>query len=284
MEILQLKYFVCAAEHQSFSEAAKRYSVPVSDISQTIKRLEKELDTELFERFANRVSLSSAGKVFLDGAQSALSSLEVSKEKLKEFSYKVTGEIRLLVLCNRRIVTEAIEKFHIMYPDVNFVLSHSTEMQGCDIVVSDTLSFSRSYKKIPLFKEKVLLAVNGESPLCTATKLSEFCDSNFVTMPKNSSQHLITRRLCEKAGFSPHIGIYCDDPFYVRKYVEMGLGVTFVPEHSWKGQFCDTTKLLDICDYERTTYMFLSLASAGRKNVSLFTPVLVECFEKCEKG
>ncbi|MBR2431832.1 MAG: LysR family transcriptional regulator, partial [Clostridia bacterium] len=42
MELLQLKYFCDAAETQNFSKTAKKYLVPTSNISQSIKRLEKE--------------------------------------------------------------------------------------------------------------------------------------------------------------------------------------------------------------------------------------------------
>ena len=43
MELLQLKYFRDAAETENFSATAKNFGVPASDISQSIKRLEKEL-------------------------------------------------------------------------------------------------------------------------------------------------------------------------------------------------------------------------------------------------
>ena len=55
MELLQLKYFCDAAETENFSKTAEKYLVPTSNISQSIKRLEKELDTELFEHRANRI-------------------------------------------------------------------------------------------------------------------------------------------------------------------------------------------------------------------------------------
>ena len=86
MEILQLKYFISAAELSSFTGAAKKYGVPVSDISQTIKRLERELETQLFTRSANRVSLSAQGRVFLEGARCALSELDRACTRVRELS------------------------------------------------------------------------------------------------------------------------------------------------------------------------------------------------------
>ena len=59
MEILQLKYFCDAAQTQNFSKTAKKFLVPPSNISQTIKRLEKEVETTLFERHANKIKLNA---------------------------------------------------------------------------------------------------------------------------------------------------------------------------------------------------------------------------------
>ena len=47
MELLQLMYFCDAAETENFSRTAKKYHVPPSDISQSIKRLELELSAEV---------------------------------------------------------------------------------------------------------------------------------------------------------------------------------------------------------------------------------------------
>ena len=54
MELLQLRYFCDAAQTQNFSKTAKKYLVPTSNISQSIKRLEKELGCELFEHRGNK--------------------------------------------------------------------------------------------------------------------------------------------------------------------------------------------------------------------------------------
>ena len=66
MELLQLKYFCHAAESENFSVTAKAFSIPASNISQTVKRLENELGTTLFTRNANRISLNAQGKEFYE--------------------------------------------------------------------------------------------------------------------------------------------------------------------------------------------------------------------------
>ena len=61
MELLQLTDFCDAALTENFSKTAEKYKVPPSNISQSIKRLEKELSIALFDRRANRVVLYPVG-------------------------------------------------------------------------------------------------------------------------------------------------------------------------------------------------------------------------------
>ena len=75
MEILQLKYFYESAKNQSFSKTAQKYMVPVSSVSASVKRLEKELRTSLFNRTGNRITLNEKGEQFFLSTKRALDEL-----------------------------------------------------------------------------------------------------------------------------------------------------------------------------------------------------------------
>ena len=62
MELSHLKYFMAAAEHRSFTAAAKAAFTTQSNISKNIAQLEAELETPLFIRLRNGVELTEAGK------------------------------------------------------------------------------------------------------------------------------------------------------------------------------------------------------------------------------
>lgn len=286
MELLQLTYFITAAETENFTRAATIHSVPTSDISQTIKRLERELGTELFIRSANRVVLSKEGRIFLESAKKVLFELENAKRRIADSLDKISGEIKLLVLTNRRVVTEVIEKYHVLYPNVNFVLSHRmTEGEDYDIIISDTDPRGSGYKKIPLITEKVYLAFSKEGIPGLSGDISkkdihlgELKNLPFISMPEHSSHYGLTKSICEKNGFTPEIAIKCDDPYYIRKYTEMGLGATFVPIFSWQGLLSDKIRFVDVGDNVRTTYLYLSAFGKSTRAVTEFVPLLMkEC-------
>jgi len=284
MELLQLKYFCDAAETENFSKTANKYFVPTSNISQTIKRLEKELDTELFIRTANKIKLNENGKIFYDGVKKIFRILEETKEKLSEQNEELRGEIKILALTNRRIVTETIEKFKMMYPEISYILSHSYNENESefDIIISDGSFKHKSYTETLLFKEKIFLALKKEHPLVSCKiNISDLKNERFISMTAGSSLNRITNQICENAGFSPKIVIHSDDPYYIRKYIEMGLGIGFIPEVSWKGQISENIVLKDITDIQREIYVLVHKDKYVKKSVKLFSNLLYETAKNC---
>ena len=65
----QLKYFVAAAEHRSFTKAAEQMYISQPTLSRHIADLENTLNVELFERTTRKVSLTAAGVLFLNEAK-----------------------------------------------------------------------------------------------------------------------------------------------------------------------------------------------------------------------
>lgn len=64
MTLQQMRYFIAVAQNLSFSKAAQQHYVSQTAVSQQIKLLEEELETELFQRTRHSVALTSAGQVF----------------------------------------------------------------------------------------------------------------------------------------------------------------------------------------------------------------------------
>ncbi len=256
MEMLQLIYFCDAAQTENFSKTAKKYLVPPSNISQSIKRLENELETPLFERQANKIKLNNSGLLFYKNAKSALELLENAKKALKNIYASETIKINIHI--NRRIAMEAIESFRKLHPNISFITSHSIDdfSNDFDIVITDK-ELDLPYLKQQATEERFLLAYNknefefdGE---ITASKLE---NSPFITMSKGSSIYENTYKLCNRLGFSPNIVLQSEDPFYIRKCVELGIGIALVPELSWKGQFSKNIALKNIGEIKRKVYLY----------------------------
>ena len=259
MELLQLRYFCDAAETQNFSKTAKKFLVPTSNISQSVKRLERELRIELFEHRANRIVLADAGKHFYDKVRPALDSLDSARLEAMGGGKTARGEIKLLVLCNRTLVMDAIERFKKDHSDVSFVIRHELEADmDYDLLISDKSPYGYSEKYL-LTEDDILLAICKDNPLAKygTLSVSDLRDEHFITMPRGRSLYRLTNSICLDAGFSPSISLLTDDPTYIRKQVELGLGIAFVPSRSWSGLFSDDVVLRSVGNFKRNTFVFL---------------------------
>lgn len=258
MELLQLKYFCDSATTENFSQTAKKFGVPPSDVSQSIRRLERELGVGLFIRRANSIGISEYGREFYARASKALSLLEEAKAILSDDASK--GKIKLCINTNRRIVMEVVEKYRREYPDVEIVTNHFVDplADEFDIIIESDEPRLSEYSKKLFISEEIMLAMRSDNPLVSQSTIdvSSLVGAPFVTMSEKSSIYHIMFAICRDYGFSPKVAMQSDDPFYVRKCVELGIGVAFVPAFSWQGQFSESVVLKEVPGYKRNTYVY----------------------------
>ena len=272
MELLQLKYFCKAAQLESFAKAASFFGVPPSNISQSIHRLETELNKELFNRSANRVHLNSNGAEFFRYVSSGLNMIELGCDRIDD-NDSIFREIKLLVHTNRQIVTKAIEKFQERYLNTKFYIdfSSNSDIADYDIIISDNTYDNPDYLKELLVTDDILLAVSKKLPLAQKSyKNVNFENYRFITMSKEKGIYKITKSICNELNFEPDIAIQTDDTSYIINYVESGLGIGFIPSVSWGNLFSDNVVLKKVSNTKRHTYTYI--------NSKKYTPVVIQKF------
>ena len=275
MELLQLKYFCDAAQTEKFSQTAKNFLVPVSNISQSVKRLEKELGAELFHHKGNKVILNNDGKQFYSYASRALSLLDDGKKSISESEDNLSGDIRLVCANNYKSVTVAIEKFLQKNPNVNFIIYQNSQMDSnFDILISDIFPRTHS-RKILLFEDEILVAMSKNNPLSKKNiiSVSDLEEERFIALNSSISLKKAITDACEKAGFLPKFTIQTYSTAFLRRYIEMGLGISFTPA-SWSKKYPEIAfRRIDGIS-KRKTYAFLPKDSYIKKAVAAFLEVL----------
>jgi len=95
LDLHHLRYFVAVAERLHFAEAAEFVHVSQPGLSQQIKALEEELDVLLLDRTKRKVTLTEAGKYFLEEAKLTLEHAECAVAAARKVSRGELGTVRI---------------------------------------------------------------------------------------------------------------------------------------------------------------------------------------------
>lgn len=252
MEMLQLRYFLESATDESFSKTAKKYMVPVSSVSATIKRLENELGVALFERTGNRIFLTEKGKQFLQTVEMALKEIQkgVSTITLDE---KNEEPISVLVRSVRKALTYHIIKFQQLHPSIAFKLDIThpkDEVTDYNIIVGPRDDTLTEYNSFELCRYKICVEAKANDVLCQRKiTLNHLKDRAFVTPNSQSGIFKMFAAACERCGFTPRIMMECNDYSCYNMYVSSGaaLGIAMANDHNPR---MSDVQFLDIVDFD----------------------------------
>lgn len=120
MEIRQLKYFAKVCEDRSFTKAAAAVGVSQPALSQSIKDLERQLDTILLYRGIGATHPTPEGEALLGFANAIVQQHDNALAELKRIRNEGNGLVTLGVhsAFPRSLIVRAMEQFQKHYPQV----------------------------------------------------------------------------------------------------------------------------------------------------------------------
>ncbi len=134
------KIFYTVAKYGSISKAAEELYVSQPAASQSIKQLEKLLDTPLFNRLHHGMELSAnGGKIIFDDVEQAVKLLYGAEEKLAALKQDATGTLRIGAseTIFQYILSEKIVRFNKLYPQVKIELISEVSPKIIALMKSD---------------------------------------------------------------------------------------------------------------------------------------------------
>ncbi|WP_417227717.1 LysR family transcriptional regulator [Amphritea sp.] len=120
-----LELFTRIADCGSITASAEQLGLTPATASAALKRLEKQLDTQLFIRSTRQLRLTSEGEHFLTFCRQALVALEEGKASLHAIKGKISGELRLSMPSDlgRNLVVPWIDEMMIKHPELSLKLN-----------------------------------------------------------------------------------------------------------------------------------------------------------------
>ena len=119
--LIELEFFVRAADSGSFSAAARSLDLSPAAASAAIKRLEAELQTRLFVRSTRSLRLTPDGERFLQHCRLALQALSDGEQALRGDGSQLRGQLQLSLPSDRiaELVTAAGLQVEALLGDVD---------------------------------------------------------------------------------------------------------------------------------------------------------------------
>lgn len=240
-----LEHIIVISEEKSLSKAADRLLVSQPALSQQLKRLETELDAKLFYREKNRLLLTDAGKIYVNGARSALNIYDRAMEEIKQL--RRSSQTQITLVYNRGLLpnfsSSLLPAFHTKHRDVfldiidgNASIAKNYLTGGmADMAIMATGELSHSMLEyLPLRDDEMALAFPSAHPLAETFRqkgvdLSLLSGQPFIFNQDGSYLHTFERRILTAARVSPNVLCEGGGLAAVRHMVANKKGAAFLP-------------------------------------------------------
>ncbi|MEC7761730.1 MAG: LysR family transcriptional regulator [Pseudomonadota bacterium] len=144
VNIRHLRSFIAVAEHESFTAAAETLAITQSALTATIRQIETETGTRLFDRTTRRVSLTAEGHHLLPEARRVLLRFDGAISDLRAMAQGQRGELKIAAAASliEVLLADTIRRYKQRNPEIKVVLSDSNAEHLEDMVLSGEVDFA----------------------------------------------------------------------------------------------------------------------------------------------
>ena len=234
------RIFYETARCRSFSLAAQRLYISQSAISQCIRQLESDLNTQLFIRTRKGVSLTNEGQLLYLKVESAITSIDQGEKQLDRLRHLEAGKLRIAAgdTITTHFLLKYLETYHAAYPNIRIEMANSYSSQMLTHVKEGKADLA--FVNMPMEDEELVFVP------CLAINDVFVCGSDFenkesysweevaklplILIEKNaSSRHFLEKNFKERGiTLEPQIEVAVHD--LLIRFASIHLGISCVIE------------------------------------------------------
>lgn len=242
MNIRDLEYLVALAEHKHFRRAADACHVSQPTLSGQIRKLEDELGIILLERTSRKVLFTQSGLLLVDQAKTVLREVKLLKEMASNQGKEMTGPLHVGVIptIGPYLMPHIVPALQNAFPDLELFLYEAQTHQlleqletgrlDCAIVAS--VRETEPFIEVPLFKERMLLAVAENHPWAKeqTIPMSMLKDHEMLMLDDGHCLRNQALGYCFTAGAKENSHFQATSLETLRNMVAANTGMTLMPE------------------------------------------------------
>ncbi|MCE7577544.1 LysR family transcriptional regulator [Aliivibrio fischeri] len=249
--------FAKVAQYQSFSEAARRLSIPTTTVSRRIQQLESQLGERLFIRNTRSVTLTEFGQRLLPKTKLLEMALEELQSTIESHSQEISGKLKLSTsdTLSQFLLPSLISSFSSQHPLINFDISSSNrneqllnenidfsfrigQLEDSNLIAYKLCEIEYVLVAAPSFIEKSTIGITPETLIqhpCIIINI----DGKEVPWFVSSDDHVLELNTYKK--------YRVDNLFIAKSLAESGNGITLLPKFVAK-EAIKTNTLVTVLD------------------------------------
>ncbi|MDA5194178.1 LysR family transcriptional regulator [Govanella unica] len=248
--------FVAVAETGSFTRAGARLGLSVSQVSREIGSLEARLGAQLLIRTTRRVSLTEAGRQFLDRSRRLIDDREAAFESVAAEDNALEGQLRLTcsVSYGERTLVPVINRFIARYPRITVDIELTNRLldlvaDGMDMGVRSGDMFDARLHRKPLGSRSLHLCAAPDYLKAHGVPASVFDLHNHNCLLGSADRWLFNGN-GQETQIRPPARWRCNSGFAVLDAALNGLGICQLPDFYVRDHIANN-RLVEILTAER---------------------------------
>ena len=247
MELRQLRYFVGISEAGSLLKASARLHIAQPALGQQMAALEQELGAKLFDRSSRGVTLTDAGRIFLEHAQLVLADIERARAAVRESAAVPSGDVAVgLPTTVAQVATvPLLQACRAQLPQVRLKLVEAYSGFVHEWLLSGRLDLALLYgdqaepalAKRPLLDDRLAFISGGRAGSAgneggtgsAGTTLAALAQWPLVLPGREHGLRRIIDEACAREGITLEVIAEIESLPNVKRAVEAGLGHTILP-------------------------------------------------------
>ena len=257
ISLKQLYYFVAVSDNGKINSAAESIPISASVLTEAIKKLEQQLDIQLFERVREGMKLTYDGFRLLEQARTILRLTEEISENVGKFKVKVDGSLKLTVTpaIMGYFLPDIFARFKRIYPAIKINV-HECErpelenrlknnLTDLGLMIVSNLSVKKGMHVETLINSERKLWCSSNHQLASKSKIdiNSLNDEIFI-MPYLDEAQVNLLAYLRKQGVDPKEIISTQTTEAVRSLVANSVGVTILSDLLYRPWSLEGVKLI----------------------------------------
>ncbi len=246
MYLEALKTFCDVVRHRSFSRAASANRISQSAASQNVLQLEKSLGVRLIDRSKRPFQLTPEGQVYYDGCKGLVERYYAVEQQVRRLRDEIAGTVTVAAIYSVGLsgMSGYVQRFAVRYPHASVRLSYVHPDRVYEAVLNDEVDLgllsypraSRDLVTLPWQIEPMALACFPGHRLAIRSHVSgrDLSGERFVAFDENLTIRKEVDRQLRRYQVDVHVAMAFDNIETIKRAVELGEGVSILPEASFR--------------------------------------------------